>query len=724
MATNNEQVYKISIDAESGMATIRDLRGQIVATQVPVKELRQEFGNFSKTVNATNFNKFNAELKRSNANIMAMKKGMQGASMASGSASASVMEMGRAISDSNYGIQGMANNMSQLASNLVFTTKAAGGFTAGMKQLWTAMMGPLGILVAIQTIIAVIEGYSIRARQAKKDTDEAADAFAKAAGKIKVSTVELETYQEVLKDSTSSTNAQKNALEELKDKGFDPAKESLDEFIEKQKELIILDATSEVFKNQLKKLAEEKLILDNEVEKANEKLIASQENAKKMEGFGSTRTSGGDKFDPLIIAKTEEGANNLVASSIQGVTDATDKRAKKIEEMSTAADKFKDLLKDILDLSTGNNSSGGSGSKTVKLFKEKLLEFEKEILKSNANTKKLSTKNVTELLEIEQEAKRDTLKLKLDSFKEDEQLRFDNFAKKQAKAKNMSVEEWELTKDGLAAISTLKQEFSVADSNYKKASDALTIEQQAQTNRLLLDLQLEHNEKLAIARANADVTDLKGEIGNEVGVDKLIKMQELLDAELFAEQTALDFKILKRIEEGKAYEDLTAKKEASDERYKAKTIKLETDTTKAKLAIIGAGFDAIAQIAGEGSEIGKAAAVAGATMNTYEAITAALGAKPYGPWNIAQAAVVGAAGFVQVRNILNTPIPGKGGGSSSGGGGKSFNPNFNVVGNSQTNQLADSIGGQVNEPSRAYVVYEDIQNATELNANAVESVGI
>ena len=722
MATNNEQVYKISIDAETGMATIRDLKGQIVATQVPVKELRQEFGNFAKTVNATNFNKFNAELKRSNANIMAMKKGMTGASAASGSASASVMEMGRAISDSNYGIQGMANNMSQLASNLVFTTKAAGGFTAGMKQLWTAMMGPLGILVAIQTVIAVIEGYSIRARQAKKQTEETADAFVKAAGKIKVSTVELETYQEVLEDSTSSTNAQKNALEELKDKGFDPAKESLDEFIEKQKELIILDATSEVFKNQLKKLAEEKLILDNEVEKANEKLIASQENAERMAGFGSTRTSGGDKFDPLIMAKTEEGANNLVASSIQGVTDATDKRAKKIEEMSTAADKFKDLLKDILDLSTDGASGGGAGSKTVKLFREKLLEFEKEILKSNANTKKLSTRNVTELLEIEQEAKRDTLKLKLDSFRQDEQLRFENFAKKQAKSKKMSVEEWKLTEDGLLAISTLKQEFAVADANYKEASDALKVEQQKQTDRLLLDLQLEHNKKLAIARANADVTDLKGEIGNEVGVDRLIKQQELLDAELFAEQTALDFKIEKRIEEGKAYEDLTAKKNAADEKYKSKTIKLETDTTNAKLAIIGAGFDAIAQIAGEGSEINKAASVAGATMNTYEAVTAALGAKPYGPWNIAQAAIVGAAGFAQVKKIIDTPIPSGNGGSSSGVAG--FSPNFNVVGNSGTNQLADSIGGQVNEPARAYVVYEDIQEAGNLEANAIEASGI
>ncbi|MCP4485234.1 MAG: hypothetical protein GY823_11830, partial [Flavobacteriaceae bacterium] len=153
--TNNQQTYRINIDAATATATVRDLRGQIVATQVPVQELRREFGNFATTVNATQFNRFNAELRRTRANVNQMNNSMQGASMASGSASASVMEMGRAISDSNYGIQGMANNISQLASNLVFTTRAAGGFTAGMRQLWTAMMGPLGILIAIQTVIAV-----------------------------------------------------------------------------------------------------------------------------------------------------------------------------------------------------------------------------------------------------------------------------------------------------------------------------------------------------------------------------------------------------------------------------------------------------------------------------------------------------------------------------------------------------------------------------------------
>lgn len=53
----------------------------------------------------------------------------------------------------------------------------------------------------------------------------------------------------------------------------------------------------------------------------------------------------------------------------------------------------------------------------------------------------------------------------------------------------------------------------------------------------------------------------------------------------------------------------------------------------------------------------KALAVAQATWNTYQAATAALGAQPWGPWNIAQAALVTAKGIMAVDKIINTEAP-------------------------------------------------------------------
>ena len=74
----------------------------------------------------------------------------------------------------------------------------------------------------------------------------------------------------------------------------------------------------------------------------------------------------------------------------------------------------------------------------------------------------------------------------------------------------------------------------------------------------------------------------------------------------------------------------------------------------------------------------------------------------------------------QAKAVLN--------GANPSGGTKSatptFSPNFNVVGNSNENQLAEGIGNQVNSPTRAYVVYEDIAEAGETSAQSIESSGI
>jgi hypothetical protein len=40
--------YKITVDVESGTASLRDLQGRIVANQVPLQELRKEFGSLEK----------------------------------------------------------------------------------------------------------------------------------------------------------------------------------------------------------------------------------------------------------------------------------------------------------------------------------------------------------------------------------------------------------------------------------------------------------------------------------------------------------------------------------------------------------------------------------------------------------------------------------------------------------------------------------------------------
>jgi len=113
--------------------------------------------------------------KQLNQELKSVQTNMKGTSNASGGATATVLELGRTISDSNYGIRGMANNLSQLVSNLVFTTRAAGGLSAGFKEIWSAMMGPLGLILAFQGVIALLERFSMEQDKAKDKTSDATD---------------------------------------------------------------------------------------------------------------------------------------------------------------------------------------------------------------------------------------------------------------------------------------------------------------------------------------------------------------------------------------------------------------------------------------------------------------------------------------------------------------------------------------------------------------------
>ena len=149
---NNKLTYSIEIHAEEGVATIRGLKGQLVATKIPLEELRKEFGNFAKTVNASRFDTFNKELKNA-------AKSNQVLAGASGGATSAVLELGRVVQDAPYGIRGMANNITQLASQMAFATKSAGSFKGALKDMGKAMIGPLGIVFAISIVVSLLDGF-------------------------------------------------------------------------------------------------------------------------------------------------------------------------------------------------------------------------------------------------------------------------------------------------------------------------------------------------------------------------------------------------------------------------------------------------------------------------------------------------------------------------------------------------------------------------------------
>ena len=89
---------------------------------------------------------------------------------------------------------------------------------------------------------------------------------------------------------------------------------------------------------------------------------------------------------------------------------------------------------------------------------------------------------------------------------------------------------------------------------------------------------------------------------------------------------------------------------------------------------------------------------------------------------VANIATTAAIGFKSVKDILKTtPSNARGGTNpaSGAGGGAQIPPAFNVVGQSDTNQLADAIGGQTQQPVQAFVVSGDVTTAQQLQNNNI-----
>jgi hypothetical protein len=205
---------------------------------------------------------------------------------------------------------------------------------------------------------------------------------------------------------------------------------------------------------------------------------------------------------------------------------------------------------------------------------------------------------------------------------------------------------------------------------------------------------------------------------------------ELLLAEQFKiDQAAIDEKYRKEKEE---------KEKESAEKAKAlkkEQIDAELNMAKTALSTLGeiadlfAGKDEASQK--KAFNVKKAAAIATTTIETYQAAQSAYASQmtiptPDAPIRAAiSAGIAIAQGLVRVASISKTKFQGGGGGASGGGGGgggsvpsPSTPANFNIVGNSNTNQLME---GLQNSPVKTYVVSGDVTSAQSLDRNQIKT---
>lgn len=74
----------------------------------------------------------------------------------SGSATNIVTSFGDAIQDARFGIAGAANNLSFIAESFAETARTAGSASAALRLVGSALLGPAGIILALQTLLAFL----------------------------------------------------------------------------------------------------------------------------------------------------------------------------------------------------------------------------------------------------------------------------------------------------------------------------------------------------------------------------------------------------------------------------------------------------------------------------------------------------------------------------------------------------------------------------------------
>ena len=212
------------------------------------------------------------------------------------------------------------------------------------------------------------------------------------------------------------------------------------------------------------------------------------------------------------------------------------------------------------------------------------------------------------------------------------------------------------------------------------------------------------------------------------------RLQALLDVneqERLIEEKRLSEKRNSYKEGTQAYQDaqneLLAFQSENAQQQKA----IEKDLALAKQEEIKGALGNIAGIVGQNSKFGKAIAVVQAIQDTYAGANKALAQG--GIFGFIGAAAVIASGLANVKQITATKPPTPPSFARGTGGSPSIStpptatptpPAFNIVGASDTNQLAEAIGGQAQQPVKAYVVSNDVSTAQELDRNIVKGASI
>lgn len=276
----------------------------------------------------------------------------------------------------------------------------------------------------------------------------------------------------------------------------------------------------------------------------------------------------------------------------------------------------------------------------------------------------------------------------------------------------------------------LQQELIDLDNAKMESASLLSIEQKRFNAEQIVD-NLERLEALQ------EIDEIEAE-------QETLRLQAIIDNINTGTQAKIDAQIaLDQFSEASRQTNITRDKEIADE-----LIAIEEEKTAAKRKAL----DDLISISGDETKLGKALLIVKQGLALKEMIMEAKKTITFASIAAAKSSVAIAEGTAQTAKVgfpQNIPLLigyfaqaagiissirsatklSKSTASSFGGGGGSVAavsapsvpviPNFNTVGASGTNQLADAIGGQAKQPIKTYVVASDVTTAQSLERNII-----
>jgi hypothetical protein len=205
-------VFKVVVDDEGNIVKLQSTEKGFRDIDLTVKNAENSAKKLNQTIGKTGSGATLKGVKLTRIEYDKLIKTQHQAKNAVGASTSATLELGRVLSDMPYGIRGVANNLQQLASNLFFMSKAtdaatgkAVGFGGAVGNLLKGLIGPAGILIAFQGIIAAFDYFS----QGAKKSEEAVDSFSKPISKVGSN---LKILRQALNEGTISTEEANRAI--------------------------------------------------------------------------------------------------------------------------------------------------------------------------------------------------------------------------------------------------------------------------------------------------------------------------------------------------------------------------------------------------------------------------------------------------------------------------------------------------------------------------------